>query len=114
MNTEEIIKTMYKHFNSRDIDAVLTVLSKDIKWANGWEGGYVYGHEGIRDYWTRQWKEINPIVTPVDIIQKNSGKIEVTVHQFVKDLEDKILFDGTVFHYFTVNNGLITIFDIGE
>lgn len=36
----------------------------DVASANGMEGGHVYGHEAVRDYWTRQWKLIDPQVEP--------------------------------------------------
>ena len=25
----------------------------DVKWANGLEGGFVYGRNAVREYWTR-------------------------------------------------------------
>ena len=46
--------SMYR-FNARDIDGVLTVLTDDVAWANGMDGGYVHGREAVRAYWTRQW-----------------------------------------------------------
>jgi nuclear transport factor 2 (NTF2) superfamily protein len=34
---------------------VLDALTDDVTWANGMEGGYVRGREGVREYRTRQW-----------------------------------------------------------
>ena len=65
-----------------------------LHWPNGWEGGYVNGHDEVRNYWTRQWKELNPKVEPVKFSEKPGGQLEVEVHQLVKDLQGNILFDG--------------------
>ena len=50
-----LIETVYSAFNRRDIDRALSVMTGDVQWSNGWEGGFVYGHDGVRSYWTRQW-----------------------------------------------------------
>jgi hypothetical protein len=61
----------------------------DVLWPNGWEGGYVQGHKEVRDYWTRQWKELNPKVEPVSFKERQDGEIEVQV-QTVKDMNGNI------------------------
>src|SRR5215213_2345394 len=104
---KEIIEQIYAAFNARDIDAVLSKMHPEVHWPNGWEGGYVTGHKEVRDYWTRQWKEINPTVEPVSITEKEDGQIEVGVRQTVKDLSGAILFDGFVKHIYVIDNGLI-------
>ena len=30
---------------------MLTVLTDDVAWANGMDGGYVHGREAVREYW---------------------------------------------------------------
>lgn len=35
---------LYKNFNDRKIDVVISKMTDNVKWANGMEGGYVYGH----------------------------------------------------------------------
>lgn len=97
-NRQHLISQAYEAFNSRNIDAVLSLMSTDVHWPNGWEDGYVQGHDEVRDYWTRQWKEVDPIVKPTSFKEKEDGQIEVTVHQVVKDLSGQTLFDGTVLH----------------
>lgn len=32
----------------------------DVKWANGLEGGFAYGRNRVRQYWTDQFKPIQP------------------------------------------------------
>jgi len=56
----ELLISTYEAFNARDVDAVLAVMHPDVDWPNGWEGGRVYVHQGVRDYWTRQWRVIDP------------------------------------------------------
>ena len=103
----DIINKAYTGFNSRDIDAVFSVMHQDINWPKAFEGGYVIGHEAVRDYWTRQWSEINPKVEPITITDRPDGKVEVEVYQLVKDLEGNILFDGKVKHVYVIRDNLL-------
>ena len=109
---EDLIKRAYAAFNERDIDTVLGLMRPDVHWPNGWEGGYVNGHDEVRDYWIRQWKEINPKVSPVSFKEKQDGQIEVEVHQVAKDLQNNVLFDGLVKHVYTVDEGKIKAMEI--
>ena len=110
----ELLKRVYERFNARDIDAVLAALHSDVMWANGWEGGYVHGREGVRNYWTRQWAALDPHVEPTGFSTGPDGEIVVEVHQTVRDLEGAMLVDQMVGHVFRIQNGLITRFDIRE
>lgn len=109
---ENLIKKAYPAFNSRDIDTALSTFHSKVQWTKAFEGGYVSGHEEIRNYWTRQWSEINPTVEPISFNQRPNGTLEVTVHQIVKDLEGNILFDGEVKHIYTLENNLLRRMDI--
>jgi len=108
----ELIHKAYSAFNSRDIDTALTTMHADVQWPKAFEGGYVSGHDEIRDYWTRQWTEINPNVEPVGIVERPDGSQEVSVQQKVKDLEGNILFDGIVKHIYSLEDGLLRRMDI--
>lgn len=108
----DLIKKAYTAFNARDIDAALATFHTDVQWPKAFEGGYVTGHDAIREYWTRQWTEINPDVEPTAINERPDGTIEVTVHQVVKDLQGSLLFDGTVKHIYTIQDGLLRRMDI--
>jgi hypothetical protein len=77
-----------------------------------WESGYISGHDEIKAYWTRQWKEINPNVDPVGFNERPNGRLEVEVHQKVKDLQGNSVFDGMVKHIYTFENGLIQTMDM--
>ena len=113
MSTDkDLLRQLYKEFNARDIDAVLTALAKDVVWANGVEGGHVHGHQAVREYWTRQWESIDAKVEPGEIEQREDGSLAVEVHQVVHDPEGNLLLDETVRHVFRIEDDMITRFDI--
>jgi hypothetical protein len=108
----EVLKLLYDRFNARDMETVLACMHEDVIWANGMEGGYVYGRNGVRNYWTRQWAMIDPHVEPVGFSSCSNGKVVVEVHQIVRDLQGKLLGDQMVGHIFQIENGLVRRFDI--
>lgn len=108
----DLIEKAYTAFNDRDIDMALSTMQPNVQWSKAWEGGYISGHDEIKQYWTRQWNEINPNVKPVDFNERDNGSLEVKVHQNVKDLEGNLLFDGLVKHVYTFQDGLIKTMDI--
>ena len=110
----EFLKLVYQGFNARDIEAVLAALHPDVTWANGMEGGHVYGREAVRSYWTRQWATVDPRVEPTAFSTGGDGETIVEVHQRVRDLQGAVLVDQMVGHIFRIENGLITRFDIRE
>ena len=112
LENQELIKNAYAGFNSRNADAVLSVMHPNIHWPKAFEGGYVIGRNAVKEYWTRQWSEINPIVEPLIISTCADGKTQVEVYQLVKDLEGKILFDGKVKHIYVIKDGLLQHMDI--
>ena len=109
---KDLIKKAYAAFNERDIDKALSTMHPDIQWPKAFEGGYVSGHNEIREYWTRQWTEINPNVEPIEINERQNGNLEVEVLQKVKDLQGNSLFDGTVKHIYTLQDNLLRKMDI--
>jgi len=112
METTDVIRKAYSAFNERDIDKALSSMQPNVQWSKAWEGGYISGHDEIKEYWTRQWTEINPNVEPVGFTERDNGSLEVLVHQKVKDLKGATMFDGTVKHIYTFENGLINTMDI--
>jgi hypothetical protein len=87
-------------------------MQPDVRWSNGWEGGYITGHEAIKSYWTRQWKELDPAVEPVGFNERADGKVEIIVQQKVMSMEGKVIFDGRLKHIYTFQDGLIKTMDI--
>jgi len=120
-NDIEALKHIYDRFNARDIDAVLPLLTDDVAWANGMDGGHVFGREAVRQYWIRQWTMVSPHVEPVSFTQAADGSIVAEVQQTVRDLAGRPLEgqthglrDKTVGHIFRLHNGKVTRFDIRD
>jgi hypothetical protein len=109
---EESMNAMYSAFNDRDIDTVLRAMHPDVDWPNGMEGGRVHGHQGIREYWTRQWSMIDPKVYVEHVSEDNLGRVVVDVHQLVRNLEGIIVLDQMVRHVYVMENGLIKSMEI--
>ena len=115
MHTDrDLLKNAYAAFNARDIDAALATMHPDVDWPNGWEGGHVYGHQGVREYWTRQWKAIDPHVEPVGFADDELGRTVVSVHAVVRDPDGNVVSDGMVEHIYVVEGGLIRSMEIRE
>lgn len=112
MKYQNVIEKAYENFNKRNIDGAFTTMNSDVNWPNGWEGGYVKGYDEIRDYWTRQWKEIDPEVTPISFKELENGKLEIEVHQVAKNLDGEIIFDDILKHIYTFENNLIKSMEI--
>ena len=108
----ELLVHLYDRFNARDMEAVLATMHPDVVWANGLEGGHVYGQAGVRDYWTRQWAMIDPRAEPVGFSIGAEGTTDVEVHLTARDLKGNLLFDKMGRHIFRIENGLIRRFDI--
>lgn len=112
-NLSNFFQDLYKNFNDRQIELVISHLTDDVKWANGMEGGYVYGHDGVREYWTKQFTMVSSEVIPLEIIAEH-GFVKIKVHQMVHDLHGNLLADETVYHLFHLRDDKIAKFEIGE
>ncbi|MGA8727897.1 MAG: nuclear transport factor 2 family protein [Terracidiphilus sp.] len=112
MDERELLTAAYRDFNARRIDAVLERLHPDVEWANGMEGGHVFGREAVRAYWTRQWRTIDPHVDPLCIEPDEKGRFIVEVHQVARDLDGNVLIDTIVHHAYRFTDGLIHRMDI--
>jgi hypothetical protein len=113
-NLQTLIAQAYAAFNNRDIDSALALMTATVSWPKASEGGRVVGKEEIRDYWTRQWKEFDPNVEPIEVLAREGGKADVRVHQLVKSLDGAVLSDTEVWHVYTLVGGLIERMDLGE
>jgi ketosteroid isomerase-like protein len=109
---ETMLTEVYDAFNRRDIDAVLAVLHPDVEWPNGMDGGYVHGHYGVREYWTRQWGMIDPSVTPIGFAEEADGRVTVQVRQVIRNLSGGLIADREVEHVYRTRDGLIDHMEI--
>ena len=107
-----ILKRAYYAFNTRNIDAALAVMHPNVIWSNGMEGGYVHGHDGVREYWNKQWQVVDRDIEPISIAADGNGKIVANVHQVVRDMHENIIEDGMVQHVYLIEDNLIKHMDI--
>ncbi|MDO7888016.1 nuclear transport factor 2 family protein [Hymenobacter cheonanensis] len=110
----DLIRKAYAAFNARDIPTVLTTLHPEVRWSKAWEGDYATGHDEVREYWLRQWQELNPQVMPTGFKEREDGRLEVAVHQIVRDKQGQLLFDGPVKHLYTIEDKLFKQMDIEQ
>jgi ketosteroid isomerase-like protein len=104
---EELMRSLYRAFNARDVDACLAAMTDDVDWANGWEGGRVVGRDAVRDYWERQWAVIDSTAEPTAVSERPDGTTEVAVHLVGRDSEGKVLFDEHGVHVYELKGDLV-------
>src|ERR1039457_4412875 len=85
-NTQTLIAEVYSAFNQRNIDGALALMSESVSWRKASEGGRVIGKKKIRSYWSRQWKEFDPHVEPIEVIDRGAGNKSERDHQPLKKL----------------------------
>jgi ketosteroid isomerase-like protein len=104
---QELLRSVYEAFNARDVDTCLAAMTPDVDWANGWEGGRVVGRDAVRDYWHRQWAEIDSTAEPTAITERPDGTIAVAVHLVVRDKARKLLSAGEGLHVYEFRGDLV-------
>ena len=113
-SNQQFLQNLYDAFNKREIETIISLMRSDVKWANGLEGGFVYGRYAVREYWTNQFKDIQPELETLKFETDEKNREVVTVHQIIKDLQGNMLADMTVQQIFTIEDGLISLYEIGE
>ena len=114
VDDETRLRTLHDAFNARDIDATLAGMAADVDWPNGWQGGREHGHEAVRDYWTRQWEQVDPSVEPASFTRRGDGRVAVEVHQVVRDRQGDLLSDANLVHVYELREGLVVRMDIED
>ncbi|HWO15938.1 MAG TPA: nuclear transport factor 2 family protein [Solirubrobacterales bacterium] len=112
---ESILRSAYRAFNARDVEAALELMHPEVDWPNAWEGGRVIGHAAVRDYWNRQFEAIPSKVEPEHFTEESDGSITVDVHQVVHDARTgELISDSHPRHRFWLEQGLVTRMDVIE
>jgi len=110
-----LLRSAYRAFNARDIDAALELMHPEVDWPNAWEGGRVVGHAALRDYWNRQFAAINSNVEPLNFTKESDGSITVDVHQVVHDVHTgELISETTVRHSYQLRDDMIMRMDVLE
>jgi ketosteroid isomerase-like protein len=109
-----LLEAAYEAFNRRAVDAALAGMAPEVEWPNAWEGGYVHGRAAVRDYWTRQWRELDPEAHPVAMTVLDDGRVRVLVEQTVRPVGAAAGEATTqqVAHVYTFGDGLVTRMDV--
>ena len=105
----QFLQNLYDAFNKGKIETIISVMHPDVKWANGVEGGFVYGRDAVREYWTNQYKVIQVQLETLKFETDENNRNVVTVHQVIKDSQGNLLADATVRQIFTIESGLISL-----
>ncbi len=113
-DNQEFLQNLYDAFNNREIETIISFMRPDVKWANGVEGGFVYGCDAVREYWNNQFNDIQPELETLKFETDENNRNVVTVHQVIKDLQGNLLADATIQQIFTIEDGLISLYEIGE
>jgi SnoaL-like domain len=110
---EPTLRSAYRAFNIRDLDAALELMHPEVDWPDAWEGGRVVGRDAVRDYWTRQFAAISSGAEPESFTSEPDGAITVDVHQIVRDsATDELISDSRVRHRYRLEGGLILRMDV--
>ena len=111
---ERLLRSAYEAFNARDIRGALATMHPRVDWPNAMEGGRVHGHDGVREYWQRQWGSLDPRVQPLHIEHGPDDRVVATVRQLVRDRDGSVVSDQTVEHRFVIAGGLIERMDVHD
>lgn len=112
---ERLLRSAYRAFNARDIEAAIELMDPEVDWPNAWEGGRVIGHAAVRDYWNRQFAAISSKVEPERFTEEPDGSISVDVHQVVRDARTaELMSDSHVRHRYRLADGLVVRMDVVE
>jgi hypothetical protein len=109
---DQRIDALYSAFNRRDSSFVIEQMSPDVTWPMAFKDGHVRGGDAVRSYREAQWQEIDPSVEPVNIRHLPDGRLDVEVHQVVKDLAGAVIADTTVHHIYAFVGPLIASMSI--
>jgi ketosteroid isomerase-like protein len=111
--SEEILRSAYRAFNARDVDAAIELMHPDVDWPNAWEGGRLVGRGAVRGYWLRQFAEISSKVEPEGFTEEADGSVTVDVHQVVHDARSgELISDSRVRHRYWLEEGLVVRMDV--
>lgn len=114
-DTELVLRSAYRAFNARDVEAAIGLMDPEVDWPNAWEGGRLVGRAAVRDYWNRQFAAISSQVEPERFAEEPDGSITVDVHQVVHDANTgELISDSRVLHRYQLEGGLIVRMDVLE
>jgi hypothetical protein len=104
-DAEETLRTGYRAFNARDVEAAVELMHPEVDWPNAWEGGRVVGPAVVGDHWNRQFAAISSKVEPERFTEEPDGSITVDVHHVVHDARTgELISDSRVRHHYRLED----------
>jgi hypothetical protein len=83
-----------------------------VDWPNSKTGGREHGRDAVRNYWLRQWQEVDPRVEPLSIDMDAEGRAHVRVQQLVRSLDGQIIVNRKVEHVYEFEGPFIKRMDV--
>ncbi len=102
-----VLSDLYRAFNRREIDRVLSALSPSVRWPNVLQSTELRGHAAVRAYWLAQFETIEPHVEPVHF-EPRQGGVAVRVRQVVTVKATGHVTETSVTHTYHFDDGLVT------
>jgi ketosteroid isomerase-like protein len=112
-DAEQVLRSAYRAFNTRDVEAAIELMHPEVDWPNAWEGGRVVGRAAVREYWNRQFAAISSMVEPEGFTEEGDGSTTVDVHQVVHDgSTGELISDSRARHRYRIEDGLVVRMDV--
>ena len=112
---ELVLRSAYRAFNARDIEAAIELMDPEVDWPNAWEGGRVVGWAAVRDSWNRQFAAIFSNVESEGFTEEADASITVDDHQVVHDASTgELVSDSGVRRRYRLEPGLVVRMDVLE
>ena len=108
---EELLRRAYGAFNAHNADAALALMQPAVRWPND-NGGFVRGQGGLREYWSRQWKQADPRIEILRIAAAPDGRVVVEVRERLHGRDGALLGESAFQHVFSLRAGLIDSMEI--
>ena len=113
MDLALFFRTVYDRFNARDVDGLLVDMTPDVDWPDVRGGRRLRGHDAVRAYWADQWQVMDPQVEPRRVTELPDGRVDVEVHQVVRDLATgDVLVDQVVHHVYELSDGAVSAMQV--
>ncbi len=93
----ELLLQAYAAYNSRDIAALVALVSDDVNWPDD-DAGRLHGKDEVRAYWTEQWARTRTHDEPVAFSERHDGRTAVHISQVVRSPNGSVISKGQFLH----------------
>jgi hypothetical protein len=109
---DQILRRAYAAYNKRDVELAVALMTTDVTWPDVGDGGFVHGHDEVREHWRQQFRDVDPTIEPLGVRQLDDGRVGVDVHQVVRTTDGELISDERLLHAYTLREGLIERMEI--